>query len=1098
MRLLPGFLLLLATLAGATGWVCAAPAAFDLPAQPGDQALLAFARQTRLEVLFAAADLRAVRSTAVAGTMEPDEALAALLAGTGFRAERDGRGAYRITGSAWRSGLSGRLLRPDGRPAAGAVVILGGTRRQALSEADGRFRFDGLAPGTYDLAATADGCQPLRRSDLRITTGRELPLGWLRFERAGDLAQLSPFLVQDDSDGRRTLDRSAALHRHGAPAGNLDLRRTEDGPLPYTLYDRAQILRSGVVNLNEFLQRELLDSDASTRPPEQDGTQPSYVSGSRNLSLRGYAADETVVLVNGRRLPEIVLNGSASLPPDVNVVPLSLVHHVEVLPISASALYTGNPVGGVINIVLRPGGDAAATEVTTTYTNVLRGYDAPQMGAALLHSRTLLGGTLRVRLNLSLSRSQPPTESELGYLQARASFPLSLRSPVFRATPNVRSADLSSLFGPGTPPVTSVAPGADGRGGLAAFAGREGMPSLDFFRSPGGLASSLESADFPYGRKQRQTVWLGSAAYEPVPWLQLTLEGSVARTAVNRGYVVFPADLTLAATSPLNPFRRALLVSLNETAPRLGEGYAEGRLVSGALALGAVVRLPHDWRLTLEGQYARNVNAYRGLWGADAGRWQALVDAGRYQPLRDTRRHGPPDEFYDRVLIYRQARGEFARVGDYETWDGALRVSREGLRLPTGLGTVNAGVDYRRNRLAPAADERRYGDGLPAAAPVQWAGRTLRRYSLFSEWQAPLWPAGALPPGLRAIDGDVAARYAASDLAAESNLAPTVGLRLELAHGLTLRGTLTRSSRFPNPNLSRQVVAAGPSAGAPEPVLALDPIRNQTYPVLATEATDPGLRPEAAVTRTAGLGWRGGRTHRLRLGLDYLDTHKVNELVFLSPQTVLILEPLWPGRVRRAPLERGDTRRAGVVTEVLTGTTNIAWRHSRNWNASLQYAWTRCAGGVLEATARVLYFQQYERQLYPTTPVVDELRQPDGTAPGLLRYRASVGLAWSNRHLGFGVEGRYFHSRRLPFQEWTSQGSSRIDAFRQFDPFVQGDLSRWLPAALRPEGLRLQLRVNNVLGTPYPAYANEPTGAGIQPYGDWRGRSYSLSLTTAF
>ncbi len=101
-------------------------------------------------------------------------------------------------------------------------------------------------------------------------------------------------------------------------------------------------------------------------------------TGSSNLNLRGYSPDQTVVLINGRRLPEVMTSDARTLGTDVNFIPLSLVQQIEVLPVSASALYTGNAVGGVINIVLRSGADADTTELTTTYTNALRGFDAPQ------------------------------------------------------------------------------------------------------------------------------------------------------------------------------------------------------------------------------------------------------------------------------------------------------------------------------------------------------------------------------------------------------------------------------------------------------------------------------------------------------------------------------------------------------------------------------------------------------------------------------------------------------------------------------------------------------------------------------------------------
>ena len=180
---------------------------------------------------------------------------------------------------------------------------------------------------------------------------------------------------------------------HPSATGNLDLPRTVNDALPYEIYDRAQIARSGVIDLNEFLQRVVLESDAGIHPPEQNGAQDSFVAGSTNLNLRGYGADETVVLVNGRRLPEVLTNVGGTLPPDVNFIPLSMVQQVEVLPVSASALYNGTAVGGVINIVLRSGRDINATELTGTYTNALGRFDAPQSSVSLVNGQNLLDGS---------------------------------------------------------------------------------------------------------------------------------------------------------------------------------------------------------------------------------------------------------------------------------------------------------------------------------------------------------------------------------------------------------------------------------------------------------------------------------------------------------------------------------------------------------------------------------------------------------------------------------------------------------------------------------------------------------------------------------
>jgi iron complex outermembrane recepter protein len=375
-------------------------------------------------------------------------------------------------------------------------------------------------------------------------------------------------------------------------------------------------------------------------------------------------------------------------------------------------------VGGVINIVLRPPVDADATEVTLTHTNALAGYDAPQSAVALVHSRSLLAGALQLRLSATLSRATPATEAELGYRQRHATPDLPAAYPLYRATPNVRTVAtagpgsdggaLPPLFGPGTAGVTSVAPGADGNGGLAAFAGRQGVRNFLFFDTPGGFASSLDSIDYPYGRRQSRAGYFGSVVYDMRPWLQLGLDGTFSRSRFHRGYDLIPADLRLTATSPFNPFGQEVSVSLNETALALGERYSEARLQFAAAVLSALLKLPRDWRVVIDAQYGQNIARYRGIFGADPRRWQTLVDQGHYNPLRDTQRFGPPAEFYDRVLIYRGRPGRFVTLGNYSTVDSALRLSHHALGLPTGAGVLVSNSRRRgpsRNRPASYSEK---------------------------------------------------------------------------------------------------------------------------------------------------------------------------------------------------------------------------------------------------------------------------------------------------------------------------------------------------------------------------------------------------------
>jgi outer membrane receptor protein involved in Fe transport len=1070
----------------------------SLPAQPTSGALLVFSKLAGIEVLFPFDELSKVQSPEVRGRFEPEDALNRLLRDTGFAARRNGSGKFVVTRAALPTGaITGRLLAPDGRPAAGVRVTLPEARQSVVTNARGGFDFPAVLPGSHRLYAAGLGYQLLQLPDVKVEAGRVSTLTPATLQSSEEASRLDPYLVEGRSASLRPFDHSQTLGTPLRAAGNLDLPRSENGALPYTIYDRDQISRSGVVDLNEFLQRELLESDAATRPPGSGTSVSDFINGSTNLNLRGFGADQTVILVNGRRVPEVLITGAPAGAPDVNFIPLRLVQQIDVLPVSASSLYSGNAVGGVINIVLRPEPDTNTTEVTTTYTNALRGFDAPQTAVSLVHSRSLLDGRLRLRLQAAYSRTTPPTEAELHHRQSRPASFIAESAPLYRATPNLRSADGRPLFGDGAATVTSVAPGADGTGGLAAFAGRPGLRNFTLFDSPGRLSISPDSLDFPYGLRQQRRVFAGSLVHDPFPWLQLGADAAWSHTVVNRGFDVFRADLLLAQNNPLNPFGRDAYVSLLETAPALGEHYSEARVDSVSAVLGALLKLPADWRAVLDLQYARNLVRYRGLFGVNADRWQALVDRGAYNPLRDTQAHEPPAAFYDEALLFLGGRGRFASLGDYQTIDAAARLANQNLSLPTGPGAINLGADYRRNQLARYTQELRYADGSPAADPEFWTGRTLQRYSVFAEVQGPLLPPSRLPRWVRALEADLAVRYIASANAKESNTAPTLALKLETADGLTFRGSVSTSSRIPTPQLTRRVVTGGGEGGGNFQTI-LDPVRNERYAVQILEDFAPNLTPEDSVTQTAGVIFKRGKTHRLRAALDFVDTRKVNEVIVLQPQNVVDVEAMFPERVQRAPLPPGYPHATGPIASLVTGAINTDRRHSQNWNAALDYSWTECAGGMLDFHTRWVWYQRYDRRVFAFSPEIDELGAPDGLTSAVLRYRANLGAGWSNPAGGFGLDGHYFHSRVLPAIEWASQGATRINPYWQFDAYAHVDLARWLPGKKGRYGLRAQLRVNNLLGADFPPYANEGSGSGVQPYGDWRNRVYSLSVTATF
>lgn len=89
-------------------------------------------------------------------------------------------------------------------------------------------------------------------------------------------------------------------------------------------------------------------------------------SGTASVSLRGLGADRTLVLVNGRRLPQGSVNSSAA---DLNEIPASLIKRVDVLTGGAGAVYGAGAVAGVVNFILKDNFEGAEFQVNTSGYN---------------------------------------------------------------------------------------------------------------------------------------------------------------------------------------------------------------------------------------------------------------------------------------------------------------------------------------------------------------------------------------------------------------------------------------------------------------------------------------------------------------------------------------------------------------------------------------------------------------------------------------------------------------------------------------------------------------------------------------------------------
>ena len=188
--------LLIAAFAVTLTAVHAAPAdekPFNIPAQRADVALVEFAKQGAVEVLFSSTELKAVQANAVVGRFTPDAALALLLRGTGFGSARTSTGKLMIVRdrrrAAWgeiRGVVVGSL---DGQPVANATVRLGNTNGGTRARGDGSFVLRELGEDAHAIVVHADGFAPLRITDILVAAGRRTEIGEVRLALAGDAPQ---------------------------------------------------------------------------------------------------------------------------------------------------------------------------------------------------------------------------------------------------------------------------------------------------------------------------------------------------------------------------------------------------------------------------------------------------------------------------------------------------------------------------------------------------------------------------------------------------------------------------------------------------------------------------------------------------------------------------------------------------------------------------------------------------------------------------------------------------------------------------------------------------------------------------------------------
>ena len=141
--------------------------------------------------------------------------------------------------------------------------------------------------------------------------------------------------------------------------------------VPVDVITEEQIRHTGYTELSKVLQR-FVPGFNFPRPSIKDGS--DHI---RPFTLRGMSPDQVLVLVNGKRFHSSALlhvNGTigrGSTGVDLNTIPLHSIERVEILRDGAAAQYGSDAIAGIINIILKSGGEER--RLTTTIGQTYEG-----------------------------------------------------------------------------------------------------------------------------------------------------------------------------------------------------------------------------------------------------------------------------------------------------------------------------------------------------------------------------------------------------------------------------------------------------------------------------------------------------------------------------------------------------------------------------------------------------------------------------------------------------------------------------------------------------------------------------------------------------
>ncbi len=942
---------------------------------------------------------------------------------------------------------------------------------------------------------------------------------------------------------------------------NMDIPRGINDVQAYYIIGADEIENSGKTDLDEVLRDSLTQNSVMETNAQVDPSALTEQRGaSSSINLRGLGSSQTLILINGMRTANFA-NRGATFQPDVNGIPLAAIERVEVLPGSASAIYGGTAVGGVVNVILKR--SYTGGQVSTSYQNTFD-TDAPIRTVNAIYGFSL-GAKTHVTLSGSYSDGKPLRMKDRPFLidyfnravaNAPASFYTTTATFTSGATPNIvlnnaavngfANAQTQTLTLKSTgqtlgsrishiPSGTSAAtPVATRDAGLLANAGRY---NLDFAPSVWrGYESTLTQVP-------RKEALMGRVDHQLTSKISLFADFAFNRsTTLEAKWVPIgngAYQFAVPGNAPTNPFRENIFVSIPMSVDEASHNDIINQSAGGVF--GALVKLPGEWRLAGDVNYS--VSKQKVSYGlANFANNNAF---GGYAPLLWT---GVVNPFVDTIanpISWDRYYGEWTGYNYNTMLNYNLRASGPLFKLPGGRPVLTLGSEVYTERLPQAY----VGGDFPPVPPAQanatnqhsyFIGQRISTYAGHAEISVPIISGLNEKPFIRALEFQAAVRseyfhvytnpdgrvniFPASppfpritrsatesrqDITKLNATKPTFGLKYQPLRELTFRASYAEAFLPPTFSQLTQRINTGGLAAAVPTAIFFDPVTQTSYPSLSVAGNNPALGPETSKNWSYGVIWEpDGFLKDFRFNLEYWRIAKMDLIRNVNnvQQLANMGDRAPDGSVTRNP----TTNQIELFT---FANYNVGDGLTDGWDASIDYRkGTRL--GVFAVRARTTITDHLKLPPAIGFPAIEYVEFPN--SGGVNRAKANGTLSWSSgRHWRASWTTTYqsgYKQRNSPGDPnylgnpnaaintlYTGpQGGNTVAAQRYHNATIGYNFGAKNQHAYL-KGLTLQFTVNNVFNT-LPAYdtGRIPTPFFYSRYGNVRLRDYIIRVKKDF